>query len=235
MGVRLYILLIFSLLGPTWALEQQASARPIDQARECISRFVKQFVVDPAVGKGLVGPISAHVMGRPDQIVSVVLERRLANGYIGTVYNASIADRSVVQGYSGKIVAKMANTWRARPSRQIRFYESRIRSEWEQSQAVIQAFPERHLPICPILGRLDSARGTILIKPEVQGLSLAEIAVQFAGRPTPEMVGSLKRMYDLAQDVYERAEVSPGKRFSLDIKPENLIWVTDSEVLRVRY
>lgn len=91
------------------------------------------------------------------------------------------------------------------------------------------AWNKGRMPVVPITHTINTERGLVIFKPELEGKGLKQIAKEFAanGEQLPEKYErGLRDMYDFVQAVYGGA-----KGRTTDIRPPNLMWVEDPALL----
>ncbi|MBX9765885.1 MAG: serine/threonine-protein kinase [Bdellovibrionales bacterium] len=193
------------------------------------------WLVERPLGRSFSAISSAHLSESTPHTESYILEKRLGSGYNGTVYKV----RSLSKNSIFPTVGKFGNLymWSPRVSPE----EPSLKREWEDS-LLIEGYRMKSgepLPVLPILDLLQTDHGIMLLKPLATGLFLSDIKKQYGARVhdlPSEMRSSIRRIFHFAQTLNQKVEVvrdGTGVGFKLDIKPENLVWITDPRILKV--
>lgn len=229
-----------------------------ESARAFVARTYKRFVIDPKV-VNLQGTIYKMTDGNGNPI-EFELGKKLGHGYNGSVYKL-INQSGVIppdDSRSFPYVVKMSNRYKdekdlfksGKHDHSLNnefevedFFRAKTSDLWKTPE--LEAFKETwkspKLPIAIAYKRLKSDNGVFLIKPLVVGMFLSDIAKQHGTRSSDlprEMRESLKEIYTFAQIIHKKVIV-PGKitgkpqdqGFSLDLKPENLVWVHEPKAM----
>ena len=122
-------------------------------------------------------------------------------------------------------------------------FKSKLDSLWKSPEMdrFKDSWQDPKLPIAIAYKKLKSKNGVFLVKPLVRGMFLGDIVKAYGKKASDipkEMKESLKEIYDFAQIIHQKvivpAKIS-GKTndqgFSLDLKPENLVWVHEAEAM----
>lgn len=232
------LILILNALGP---IEFQANAGILKpHQRALCSMLIKSIKVDLWLSERPLGQIfSANQIADSgsagSQPQSFVLEKRLGSGFNGTVYkvqNVSIPAPFPIAGKFGN-----QYLW----SQGVSPEEASLEREWEDS-LLIEAYRDQAkepIPALPILDRLQTDLGLMLVKPLATGLFISDIKKQFGTRTRnlpAEMTASLRQIFLFAQKLNRDVQVERFGTvvgFKLDIKPENLVWITDARILEL--
>ncbi len=229
-----------------------------ESARAFVARTYKRYVIDPKV-VNLEGTTykATDERGNP---IEFELGKKLGHGYNGSVYKLVNHSGviSVDDNNSFPFVVKMSNHYKDEkdfllPGKHDHslnsefevedFFRSKILGLWQTPElnAFRGSWKAPQLPIAIAYNRIKSENGVFLIKPLVVGMFLSDIAKQYGTRSTDlpiEMRESLEQIYTFAQIIHKKVIV-PGKLtgkphdqgFSLDLKPENLVWVNDPKAM----
>jgi hypothetical protein len=225
----------------------------VPEFRAAVSRRIKKYYLDPSLGNFE----NTHLLLRPKNNLNKSLElsvgKRIANGFNGTVYHVDDLKGapSNFDLHSNWIV-KMSN--RSKKEKLIGgvgkndnsllkefeiedFFEKKVDDLWSSGELdnKSEKWVTGKLPISLTKVMIDSTDGVYLIKPLIKGKSLGDIYSEFGTKNIPvEMKESLRDVFELGQ-IINRKIVVPAKidksgtamPFSLDLKPENLMWVDD--------
>ena len=223
-----------------------------------VSRLYRRAFIDPRLENFEHTILRLPHRDDPDQITELALGGRIANGFSGTVYHLRSLEGPAGGLPSGsRWVVKMSNRKRAdgrlrgpgRRDRSLRrelalerILAGRIPWLWRQPEleALSASWRRESLPIALTAGMIDSTHGVFLIKPLVEGMTLADIRSQHGHRRIPRrMMAALHDIHRLGQVVHENVQVpadlnrAPQARpFSPDLKPDNLIWVERTDVMQ---
>ena len=222
-----------------------------ESARAFVARTYKKYSIDPKV-VNLQGTVY-KMKDESGFDVEFELGKKLGHGYNGSVYvlknqQGILAEEDIQYPF----VVKMSNRYKAEkdltvPGKHDKsleteyivedFFRAQIERLWANSEMdqfrTIWAEPK--LPLAIAYKKLKSKNGVFLIKPLVRGMFLGDIVKAYGKKASDlpsEMKQSLKDIYDFAQFIHKKVIV-PGKLtgketdqgFSLDLKPENLVWV----------
>ena len=230
-----------------------------ESARAFAARTYKKYVIDPKV-INLEGTIykTTDENGNPMQFQ---LGKKLGHGYNGSVYKL-VNQRGVVPEEENNLcpyVVKMSNRYKDEKDLSLPgkhdhslnnefdvedFFRSHTEDLWKapELEAYRETWKSPKLPIAIAYKRIKSNNGVFLIKPLVVGMFLSDIAKQYGTRSSDlpkEMKESLEQIYTFAQIIHKKVIV-PGKLtgkphdqgFSLDLKPENLVWVHNPNAMK---
>ena len=194
----------------------------------------------------------------------LVLGKRLGSGFGGSVYRleqlkSEVPEIAALANDVEKLVVKLPHTVRFSDG-QLTFPHSAIMQglEIEQYQTVFNnldriqtdaAFPRnahwenRKIPVAPIVAKLETTQGILILKPEIKGMTLREIFLTHARNLPPEMEESLRNIYGFTQAVssqtrknFNPLDILSGNllgTFYPDINPTNLVWINDAPTMRL--
>ncbi len=240
MPKRLSHFLLLVLLATSFA--PKAEAGPYAWIMIC-GEHMKHFAVKHfslvLAGRNLTGTVEGT-----GEKITLNVGKRLGYGFVGGVYDVDItrADGTVVKD---TLVAKSAHRFRVlgQPNILVRNINQEIGVQGNL-QALLPAlqknplypksYPKNVLPLAPIAGLVKTNKGMVLLKRKLKGLTVADFGRKNAGEPygslPPDMEQGLKDMHAFAKAV-EAESAKTGKAISLDVNPNNLMWVTDRALL----
>lgn len=186
-------------------------------------------------------------------IHAIELGRRMGRGFFGSVYVVDgILPSEIVPFTTLKMTVKLPHYLREfewagpmlhaepAPRRELENYHfilSQISKLENDSQYPKNpAWNRGRLMVVPTLGSAETDRGLALFKPLVRGLFLKEIGARIhenGGELPVEMRQGLHDIYDLTQVIYRVVQVDGKIHYSTDIRPPNLIWVYEEEMLNL--
>jgi hypothetical protein len=221
----------------------------------CLAKTLQEVVIERAASNladheiKLVGSDPAHP--GPRRQISLRLGRRFGGGAFANVYAVESVSEPELTGLPADVpaIAKIGHSIKGLerlgatpPTRRA------IRREYEGTTSILEKIPaiesdpryprnpswkKGALPLIPITGSFESLeQGLVLFKPALtRATFLKDIPTL-----TPEMIDGLRDIYDLTQAIYGQVQVRTligGKDgFSADIRPPNLAWVDDPQMIR---
>lgn len=181
------------------------------------------------------------------KIFELDLGKKLGGGAFGNVYEVKkISDPSLVLSSPAvPLVVKFPHTVKGISLGPPQITKAAILREAETSSLILKNltliesdphFPKEtfwepgKLPLIPTIKMIDTDQGPLLFKPLLKKAKF----INEISKLTPEMIKGLEDIYEMTQSIHRKLKINVGKKvegFCLDIRPPNLAWIDDPEML----